>query len=377
MTFPKLLSRISLGIIFASCLLGAAQASNKDQLIFAVDIIRHGDRTPTSNLPAAPHVWEQGLGQLTPLGMQQEHALGEKIHNRYVNNLLPDTYQAGTMYVRSSDLDRTLMSAQCVCLGLYPLGTGPLIGLKKKSMTDALPSGFQTIPIHTVTRTQEPLLICDDDKNTAISYNFNDLLKTYVFSTPEWQAKEAALKPHFEAWSAATGKPIKCLYDLKPIADALSISRSNNLPMPTGLSDNDATTIIDAGHWAFVNAFKNPTLGKVTGAPLLQEVLKYFTNATKDPASQAPELPSKYVLFSAHDSTILSEMTALGAPRDEVPPYSSDLNISLFSSGNNGYYVMVTYNDQPITLPCNGSTTCSWELFKTTFATPSTALPSH
>ena len=41
------------------------------KLIFAIDIVRHGDRTPIIVSPEMEKVWPQGVGQLTPTGMRQ------------------------------------------------------------------------------------------------------------------------------------------------------------------------------------------------------------------------------------------------------------------------------------------------------------------
>ena len=361
------ISKISLGIIFLCfCYLSkGAMAASTDKLIFAIDVIRHGDRTPASDMPTAPHVWSEGLGQLTGIGMKQEHALGLKLHDRYIGKLLPTSYQAGIMYVRSSDYDRTLMSAQAILLGFYSLGTGPLIQIQDAQVTDALPNGFQPIPVHTIPKHQEPLLICDDEKNIVLNYSFQDLLKSNLYPTKEWQAKEKQLQPYFAAWSQATGIPITCLYDLKPLTDILSIERLKGIELPPGLSEEDATTIIDAGHWAMLTAFKNPVIGKTTGAALLQEISNYLKNAAKN-SEEHPD-PLKYVLFSAHDITLLSVMSAMGVPLNEMPPYSSDLNICLTSQGNNNYYVTATYNDKPLIFPCSGSTICTLDQFASAY----------
>ncbi len=59
--------------------------------------------------------------------MRQEYLLGKALRQEYVAqyHLLPEVYDANTLYARSSDLPRTLMSAQSILFGLYPLHSGP------------------------------------------------------------------------------------------------------------------------------------------------------------------------------------------------------------------------------------------------------------
>jgi len=78
------------------------------------------------------------LGQLTIAGIEQHHRLGKFIRNRY-QSLLSPNYTASEIVVRSTDVDRTLMSAQSNLVGLYPVIDPPI---------DKVP--IQPIPIHTV-----------------------------------------------------------------------------------------------------------------------------------------------------------------------------------------------------------------------------------
>ncbi len=56
----------------------------QETLVFSFDVIRHGDRTPLREIPKAPHVWLEGLGQLTAEGMQQEFQRGVEFRKKYV-----------------------------------------------------------------------------------------------------------------------------------------------------------------------------------------------------------------------------------------------------------------------------------------------------
>src|SRR5579872_6383729 len=187
-------------LLFIAVLLAmTTNAYAEGKLIFAIDIIRHGDRTPVANIPTVKYNWPEGFGQLTPTGMHQEYELGKKQRAMYVNqyHLLPAQYKAGTVYVRASDFDRTLMSGQSFLMGLYPLHTGPQLPNKTQS---ALPEAYQPIPLHTIPQDQETMLIPD----TAY-YKYNDLLAKYVYPLAQWQQKTAELQPKFAAWSQATG----------------------------------------------------------------------------------------------------------------------------------------------------------------------------
>ncbi len=328
-----------------------ARAAAEDRLVFAVDVIRHGDRTPINEIPAAPHQWAEGLGQLTAQGLRQEYELGSRMRSAYVDrtHLLPSRYETGTLYVRSSDVERTLMSAQSFLAGLYPHGTGPT---DPDSGRPALPDAAQPIPVHTIANNEETLLFPDSPL-----YKYDDLLAQLVTPTPAWQEKAAALKPRFAHWSQATGLTITDLYQLKFLSDTLLVDRIHHVPLPPGLSADDVQTIIDAGRWVFVAGFKPERIGRITGHELLKSIADDIETASRQKS------PLKYVLFSAHDSTILSEMSALGAPLDAVPPYASRLNFALFQSERGEYHVRVSFNEQPVAVPGCGADSCSLSQF--------------
>ncbi len=367
-------------IISLSNFIFPASAFAQEKLIFALDVIRHGDRTPTNDIPNATYHWPEGRGQLTPTGMQQEYQLGTRLRKKYVTatKLLPRHYANDIIYVRSSDVDRTLMSAQAVLLGLYPLGTGPRL---PHSSQFALPNGFQPIPIHTVPKDKEDLLIPWTESQ------FKDLLKKYVYPTAEWQQKTAELQPKFASWSKATGITITDLYQLKSLGDALYINNLYRIPPPVGLSETDMQQIIATKSWIMVTGFKSPEIGKITGSQLLKTITDYLQQARPQKADQqevsSQKTNLKYVLFSSHDTTMFSLMSAMSAPIYEVPGYASNINFALYEVGSGGekngnknksdnskndnnkkYVIKITFNDNPVKIPgCENKNVCSLEQF--------------
>ncbi len=106
-----------------------------------------------------------------------------------------------------------------------------------------------------------------------------------------------------------------------------------------------------------MTGFKSREVGRFTGTPLLKAIIDYIQKAAKQPS------PLKYVLFSAHDADQVSLLSAMGAPLDEAPRYASDINFSLFQDEKNQYYVKVSFNGQPVSIPSCGGSQCSLAKF--------------
>jgi len=313
--------------------LSQAASAQAERLVFALDVIRHGDRSPIVELPDGVDLWKQGMGQLTPEGMAQEFKLGCTLKDEYITktHLLPETYRADEMYVRSTDIDRTLMSAQCVLQGLYA-GKGP------SSMgRPVLPFGYQPIPVHTKPFNEDLMLVVDFNPKLPAA------LKT-VYSSPAWKEEEALVRPHFAHWSDLTQMPIMDLMHVSELADIIRIRELHKVPLPKGMTEADAKEIIDAGEWAFTQSYKSPEVGRAGSTQILDAIADYFEQVRKE------RTHLKFVLFSSHDTTIASIMGALGVPLDRRPPYASDLNFSLYKQ-DKSFTVRIKFNGKSISLP--------------------------
>lgn len=315
----------------------------KETLIFAVDVVRHGDRTPYLVIPKGTHKWVEGMSQLTARGMQQEFQLGVSLRKKYVHkyHLLPKSYQTGTIHVSSTETDRTLMSVQSLLLGLYPLGTGPSLPDGKP----ALPNFYQPIPIYT-----RP----DFDKT-----KYYQLAAQYITSKAKWKEKILKLKNRLQKWSLATGLNIGG-FDISlliALGDALHIHRLYRASMPPELSEKDIKDIIAIGNWGHLTQFQTKEIANFFGRSLLTSIVGYLQKAGLQ------EDPLKYVLFSDHDITIESIMTILQNPLKELPPYVANLNFMLFKTDAKNYLVKISYNGKPIIIPSCGTKICTLQQF--------------
>lgn len=97
-------------------------------------------------------------------------------------------------------------------------------------------------------------------------------------------------------------------------------------------------------------AYRPKEIGDAMGSRLLKVIIEYLRQAMQH------DTPLKYVLLSAHDSTILSVMSAMRAPLSEPPHYASDLNFAVYETSGGSEVIKVSFNGKPVTIPaCHGS----------------------
>ncbi|MFY7697738.1 MAG: histidine phosphatase family protein [Legionella sp.] len=324
--------------------------SRSQKLIFAIDIVRHGDRTSLQELPKRKHVWAEGLGQLTARGMQQEYELGLRLDKRYRldNQLLPKHYHMNDIYVRSTGYDRTIMSAQSLLLGLYPLGTGAQL----PDLVPALPARFQPVPVHSVPIEQDNIFYIN-----LSTHQIRTILEKYISNDHEWKKLTTELEPNLKRWSEQTGYAIKDITYVIGLADILTTYLSHDIELPAQLSNNEAKKIITAGHRIHALLFKPNEIGDLVGS----SPLRYLTNYLKQAVEK--KTVRKLIVISAHDSTILALMSALHVPLSTTPDYATDLNFSLYETETGQYFVSIHINDQAISIPGCHSNECEFSQF--------------
>lgn len=340
-------SRLSLALLLtAPSIVFAA-----DKLIFAVDLIRHGDRTPFVFLPTVDYQWTEGPGQLTAEGMNQEYKLGMEFRQKYIEqtHLLPEHYTPGTLYVRSTDYDRTLMSAHSLLIGLYPPGTGPNTS---EPATSALPHAFQPIPVFSAPRKVDDVIVQD-----LSAKEHQQLMEQYVYPTKEWQQKNNELKANYPRWSNLSGIPINSLDDLLKLGDTLITHQAHKAPMPIGLSATEIETIIDASNWALAAQDRPQQVAIAYNSKLMLHISNYLKKGSQ------PDSKLKYVLISAHDTTLSRALSFLAAPLSKAPRYASNVNFSLYESSSNQYTVKVSFNGNPVVIPACGGSSCELKQF--------------
>ncbi|XP_034985825.2 prostatic acid phosphatase-like [Zootoca vivipara] len=305
----------SCGFAFFSLFLGLLLPSiTGRELKYVVLVYRHGDRSPLSSFPTnvvKEDAWPQGFEQLTKLGMQQQYELGQFIKKRY-KGFLSDNYKRNEIYVRSTDTDRTIMSAQANLAGLFP-PQGSQIWNKEIL--------WQPIPVHTVPRSDEKLLYYPV---RAKCQKYSQLLK----ETFESQTVGGGVKKHMEflgKMAAHMGYDLKTALDYKELKlwkayDALVVQKIHDKPRPDWADDNAMDRLgklLAFSLNAMFGVHKRVEKSRLQGGLLVKDILNKMTEATQATDGR------KMLMYSAHDVTLAALQVALDVFKDHLPPFAA------------------------------------------------------
>jgi lysosomal acid phosphatase len=325
-----------LNLIIASVLIGAAFCGNAGDLVSVVVIYRHGDRTPIQPYPTDPYnnasYWPVGYGQLTNLGKMQHYLLGQWLRSRY-DGFLSAHYSEKDFYIRSTDTDRTLMSAEANLAGLYPPKTDQV-------WDPAIP--WQPIPIHTTPELEDNVL---EMKKDCPKFNLllEQLLETDYFVNISRQNRDL-----YAYVTKNTGEQVDDLQTLEYIYSTLSIEQFNNLTLPKWTQTVFPDKMKPWADLSFATLCYTQQMARLRAGPLFYQIAQHFTNAT----TNVTDTP-KFLVFSGHDVTIANVLMTMGAFQYHSPPYASTILFELRRSSSD-YYVNVFYRNssqlQKITL---------------------------
>ncbi|KAE9551552.1 hypothetical protein FO519_005245 [Halicephalobus sp. NKZ332] len=345
-----------------------------DRLLHLQTLFRHGDRAPVGpykNDPYQADSWPVAWGELTDDGMNQHFEQGMKIQEKYMfeNNFLPQTYKSADIYVRSSDVNRTLMSGLSHLASLYSnsQGTHP--------NNPHWPTNWSPIPIHTVDHDSDSLL------NPSFVCLRMDELEAEQVAHKDFLAYMAAQLPFLEFISNHTGESITSFKGFEDFFDAIRIEKIHNMTLPSWITDsvyNQAQTFMDTcedyvyGSAGF-NKPENTELLKLKGGMLLKEMISNMDTAVGNNGTG-----TKLHVYSAHDTTVAAFLRVLGAKEGvlglDQPDFAATLTVELWAGSDGTNYVKIWYADNAPTNfrdvthsigNCGGTDKCPLDTFKT------------
>lgn len=142
--------------------------------------------------------------------MRRLYRLGQFFHRRY-HSILGDGYLPGRIYVQSTDLDRTLMSAETMLAGLF------IPSDEEKFIDNVL---WQPTSVHTIPKEFDQCLSCVMD---CPKYDF--AFEQYMNESKEVQEIYTKYIEDFEYWSEMSGKNITDIKDVQSLYDTLKIEQ--------------------------------------------------------------------------------------------------------------------------------------------------------
>uniref|UniRef100_A0A915EHC6 Acid phosphatase n=1 Tax=Ditylenchus dipsaci TaxID=166011 RepID=A0A915EHC6_9BILA len=286
-------------------------------LKFVHAIWRHGDRTPSVLIPTDVEnnisSWKQGLGELTKLGLSQQYRLGLFLRQRY-DGWLSKEYSPFEIYLRSSDYNRTLMSAQANMAGLFT---------PTRSEVFVKDLNWRPIPVHTMPKGTDKILFDSVFCPAATAEEHN------IYSGDE----VASIEKENEA----------VLRDLWMVFDPLNseFCHSDEHSLPKWVNSSIKDEIWRLYDLSSFFLYESNLLTRLRGGPIFTDIL----NRMKSVARQQQDRREKFYAYSAHDTTVAGVLAGFGVHPVSFPPYSSMVLVELHQSENGKNFVKLFYKN--------------------------------
>ncbi|VDM32737.1 unnamed protein product [Hydatigera taeniaeformis] len=293
-------------------------ANEKNVLVHVHTLFRHGDRTSVTPYLFDGYdpfkVWPDGLGQLTQEGIEQLFLLGKWLRNKY-SSFIDRNYNVSTFRMRSSDLDRSLMSAEAMMAGFFH---------RSNSSLSKYGLHWRPIPTHTVPTTTDTLLSFQPCPRMA--QRREELL----------QSKEGIdlFKQHKKTIDhVGTSYGIKniTLIDIWGIADDLFCLRSHNASLPKWCTQDVFQELDTITNKLFRLLYTDQEILKLAVGVFLKDTFDRMDEYIHKNTSEFSSLES-FLAYSAHDTNVAPLLNALGAYADwDRPQYAALIAMELLA----------------------------------------------
>ncbi|XP_036964669.1 lysophosphatidic acid phosphatase type 6 [Acanthopagrus latus] len=277
-------------------------------------------------------------GQLTTVGMQQLYELGKRLRGKYIedSHFLNSTFSPAEVYVRSTNIVRTIESAKCLVAGLFQQ--------KQKEI----------VPILTT------------EAESEILYpNYHGCKMLKILGSHRWAESSTLpdIAADLQSIQSALGIAAHQHVDFILIRDDMVARETHGLPCPAVL-DTWRNTVEQRAVDMICHVYepsKRENLQLCVG-PLLHTLL---SNIDKKLEGTSSEPNRKLFLYSAHDTTLIPCLMAFGVFDMRWPPYAADITLELHQHRQTKEaFVKVSYIGQDQLIQGCSAVYCPLEEFK-------------
>ena len=285
-------------------------------------------------------------GQLTHAGAEMHLQLGQQFRQTYVEelNFLPKSYpNPDEIYVRSTDVPRTIASAGAQLAGFFP----------PRSDDFNHHSDVQVVDIEVIE--------AGSTENLAPSGKCAKMVQqcNEVQTTVDWQTQNQLFEPVKQNLSEAWKVNISEIPDVNDLYDNFYARSWHNLTLPTGVNDATYDAVKHTATNQLNAVYKYKDVARLGIGVFMGEVIDRF-----DQHVQGVNTDLKWVYYSAHDTTCGLFLAALETLTD-WPPYATHIVMELHQDKQNQWFLRLLYNDEVQHLEvCDQEDMCPYDSFK-------------
>ncbi|XP_019622455.1 PREDICTED: lysophosphatidic acid phosphatase type 6-like isoform X1 [Branchiostoma belcheri] len=317
---------------------------------YHVESLDGGPRPPSpvedSYQKHGPHKGGARWGQLTSLGQQQMFDLGQQLRKHYIENhrFIDPEYNPQQVYVRSTNIKRTIESARCVLAGMF--------GNSQSGKED-------------------PIRIYTSQVNKEIFWpNYVHCGHLGAFWKTAWGLLDTALPGYREdrlKLQRILGIEEARQFNIFGLRDELTARKAHGLPIPESLAaledvvEQRATQCMAALVSGIEDGHSHAL--RLSTGPVIDLLTKNMLRA------QNTDNCHKLHLYSGHDTTLIPLLKALGIFDDRWPPYAAHVTVEFYQDAKKNSFVKVLYIEEEKQVQGCSAVLCPFEEFQEAMAT--------
>eukprot|EP00347_Sterkiella_histriomuscorum_P010471 403376154 len=326
-------------------------------------------------------------GELTNVGKRQHYLLGHQVAQKYqqkYKGFLDPNFNSNEIYVRATDYNRTIESAQAQIQGIYHPGN--------KNLEMDQNQSAQAIPLFKISRD----IVEDYSSELAAVPYLQRFIPIHVYSPKSdfFQPPDACPYIQKERERREFGQDLKDLLrknhleTIKKVAEGLNQTYDNAYDPMTAVWATDGiwartfdqqitpgfedqtllNQMMDLLDEEFTNILAtDDTQRQLFATGVLSELASQFLNQVKidqDPVLKAQDR-LKLFIYSDHDDSMTVLTKTFSYKMGYYPKYASQILFELIKKSDNKYYVSIIINDISINIPgvCNNQQDCELNIF--------------